>query len=47
MIPICPQDKKFLVVSHWDEFWLDHVSSIGLATASSLQGEVADTVIDI
>ena len=46
-IPIRLQDKKFLVVAHWGEFWLDHVAPFGLATAAGLQGEVADAVMDI
>ena len=47
MIPICLQDKKFLVVAHRGEFWLDHVTPFRLATTAGLQGEVADAVMDI
>ena len=47
MVPICPQDKSFLVVVHRDMFWLDHVAPFGLATTSGLQGKVADAIMDI
>lgn len=42
-----PADKKFIVVAHRGQFWIDHAVPFGLSSAAGLQGEVADAVMAI
>jgi hypothetical protein len=46
-IPILPDHKRYLVVRYHDQFFLDHNLPFGAASASGLQGEVADATQDI
>jgi hypothetical protein len=46
-IPVLPDHKRFLVVQFGDQFFIDHNIPFGLASASGLQGEVADATLDI
>jgi len=45
--PILPDHKRFLIVMFDDLLYLDHVLPFGLTSTSGLQGEVADTIVDI
>ena len=42
-----PDHKRFLIVQFGDKFFIDHNIPFGLASASGLQGEVADATVDI
>ena len=46
-IPIKPDHKRYLIVHFDNLFYIDHDIPFGLASASGLQGEVADATIDI
>ena len=47
MITVSPAFKCFLVVEFEGSFYFDHNVPFGLASASGLQGEVVDAIIDI
>ena len=42
-----PDHKRFLIVQFGNQFFIDHNIPFGLASASGLQGEVADATVDI
>jgi len=42
-----PDHKCFLIVQFGDKFFIDHNIPFGLASASGLQGKVADAMVDI
>ncbi|KIM64881.1 hypothetical protein SCLCIDRAFT_59433, partial [Scleroderma citrinum Foug A] len=46
-ITISPDHKRFLVVMFEDLLYLDHTLPLGLTSASGLQGEVSDAIVDI
>ena len=46
-IPVWPDQKRFLIIHFKDEFFSDHNVPFGLASASGLQGEVANATQDI
>lgn len=46
-VPLKPDHKRYLVVFFEGFYYLDHNVPFGLASASGLQGEVADATIDI
>ncbi|GLB38818.1 hypothetical protein LshimejAT787_0506830 [Lyophyllum shimeji] len=46
-IPVKPDHKRYLIVHFEGCFYMDHDVPFGLASASGLQGEVADATIDI
>jgi hypothetical protein len=46
-IPVKPDHKRYLIVHFDGFFYMDHNVPFGLASASGLQGEVADATIDI
>ena len=46
-IPVKPNHKWYLIVHFDDLFYIDHDVPFGLASASGLQGEVADATVDI
>ena len=46
-IPVKPNHKQYLIVHFDDLFYIDHDVPFGLASASGLQGEVADATVDI
>jgi hypothetical protein len=46
-IPCLPAHKAYLIVYHDGKLYIDHNIPFGLSSATGLQGEVADTTIDI
>ena len=42
-----PDHKHFLIVQFSNQFFIDHNIPFGLTSASGLQGEVADAIVDI
>jgi len=47
MVPVSPASKRYLIVEFKSLFYIDHNVPFGLASASGLQGEVADATVDI
>ncbi|GBE80134.1 hypothetical protein SCP_0213370 [Sparassis crispa] len=47
MVPVKPDHKRFLVVFFLSFFYMDHNVPFGLASASGLQGEIADATVDV
>lgn len=46
-VPVSPASKRYLIIEFKGLFYIDHNVPFGLASASGLQGEVADATVDI
>jgi hypothetical protein len=46
-IPCAPEHKRYLVIYHEGKLYIDHNIPFGLASATGLQGEVADATVHI
>jgi len=47
MVPVSPASKWYLIIEFKGSFYIEHNVPFGLSSASGLQGEVADTTVNI